>query len=297
LRAFDCLEFEPALRWTDVADEIAFLVADLDARQRPAHAHAFLAGYLAESGDYQAGALLPLFRAHRALVRAKVEALSAAQPGTLPAAAEDARGQLRVYLECAHRALAARTPLLVLMCGLSGSGKSWIAGQLAEPLEALQLRSDIERKRLAGLTALERGGAGVAAGLYSEAATLRVYERLAQCAGDILAGGYNVIVDATFGRRAERARFGALAARCGARPCVVYCEAPAELLQARISERSRRADDPSDAGPAVLAWQQSRFEPADPSEGLPVFAVDSSEPGALERLLARIGAQLTVSAL
>jgi hypothetical protein len=183
------------------------------------------------------------------------------------------------------------------MCGLSGSGKSWIAAQLAPPLAALPLRSDIERKRLAGLTPLEPAAAGVGEGLYSEAATLRLYEHLAQCAGDILAGGYNVLVDATFGRRAERARFAALAARVGARPCVVYCEAPAELLQARIRERARSADDPSDAGPAVLAWQQAHFEPADPGEGLPVFAVATSEPGSLERLLVRIGAQLTVSAL
>ena len=297
LRAFDCLEFDPALRWTDVADEIAFLLADLETQQRPLHAQAFLAGYLEESGDYQACALLPLFKAHRVLVRAKVAALSAAHPGALPAEMSDACGQYRSYLEGARRSLAPAAPRLVLMCGLSGSGKTWIARQLAPPLGAVHLRSDIERKRLAGLPALERAGADVAQGRYSRAATLRVYEYLAQCAGEILPGGYSVIVDATFGRREDRARMRALAARLAVPVCIVHCQAPCEVLEARIGERSRRADDPSDAGPAVLAWQQSHFEPPDASEGVPVFAVSTSEPGVLEELVQRIGAQLTVSAL
>ena len=91
LLPFDCLEFDPALRWNDVAGEISFLLVDLEARQRPLHAQAFLAGYLTASGDYQACLLTPVFKAHRALVRAKIMALTAAARGMTSAAARQAR--------------------------------------------------------------------------------------------------------------------------------------------------------------------------------------------------------------
>jgi len=77
LVAFDCMEFEPAFRWIDTAEEAAFLLADLDARGYPLHAHAFLTGFLAQSGDYGACRVLDLYKFHHALVRAKVAALTA----------------------------------------------------------------------------------------------------------------------------------------------------------------------------------------------------------------------------
>lgn len=297
LRAFDCLEFEPALRWTDVADEIAFLLADLGARGRPLHAQAFLGGYLTASGDYQACSCLPLFRAHRALVRCKVAALSALGGGQSERAREEARRDSQAYLACALGSLAPRSPLLLLMSGLSGSGKTWLAQRLAPHLAAVHVRSDIERKRLAGLAAADRSGSAVAQGLYAPAATRAVYRRLVQCASDILGGGYSAIVDATFGEREQRAQFAALAARLGVRAVIVHCQAPVETLEARIVERRRSDADPSEADVAVLEWQRSHFEPIVPAEGFLVHELATAAPHALEDLLRRIAPQLTVSAL
>jgi aminoglycoside phosphotransferase family enzyme/predicted kinase len=266
LRPFDCLEFDPALRWIDVADEVSFLLGDLDARQRPLHAQAFLGGYLSTSGDYQACLLLPVFRAHRALVRAKVMALSATGAGAPRAAAREARCCQERYVECAQRALAPQPPRLVLMSGLSGSGKTWLAQRLAPTLGAVHVRSDIERKRLAGLAPLARSASALAQGLYGGEMTAAVHERLIECAADALAGGYTTIVDATFGVAAERARFRALAARLGLRIYIVHCHAPARVLERRIIERSRRADDPSEADLEVLHWQEAHFTPPAPHE-------------------------------
>jgi uncharacterized protein len=297
LRAFDCLEFEPALRWLDVADEIAFLLADLEVRQRPLHAQAFLGGYLTESGDYQACECLPLFRAHRALVRAKVVALAGLERTQSGSDTGEVRRNCQAYLGYALGSLEPRSPLLVLMCGLSGSGKTWLAQQLAPPLAAVHLRSDIERKRLAGLSAADPSGSGVARGLYTASSTRAVYRRLAQCAGSALSGGYTVIVDATFGRREDRTQLGALAARLGVRVLIVHCRAPVALLRSRILERRRRGGEPSEADPAVLDWQRAHFEPIVPAEGFLVHEVTSAAAHALEDLLQRIGTQLTVSAL
>ena len=286
LLPFDCLEFDPALRWIDVADEVSFLLADLEARQRPLHAQAFLGGYLSASGDYQACLLAPVFKAHRALVRAKVMALTATAHGTASAPAREARRGFRSYLACAQRALAPARPALVLMTGLSGSGKTWLAERLAPPLNAVHLRSDIERKRLAGLAPLARTASALARGLYARKTTVTVYERLADSAADTLAGGYTTIVDATFARAEDRLRFRALAARLGVNLCIVYCQAPRTLLEKRVTERGRRRRDPSEANINVLNWQEAQFTPPAPHEADLVLDAARLTPQALVRRIA-----------
>jgi uncharacterized protein len=289
LVAFDCLEFDPALRWIDVADEIAFLLADLGTRGYPLHAQAFLAGYLSASGDYQACALQPVFQAHRALVRSMVTALSATEVrGGGDISAE--RIWYAAYVDGAHRAAAPRRATLVLMCGLSGSGKTWLAQRLAPKLAAVHVRSDVERKRLAGLAVTDRSGSALGAGLYSREASARVYDRLAECASDALRGGYTTLVDATFGRAEDRARFYDLARRLGARSCLVHCHAPRQVLGTRIVERQRRHDDPSEADLALLTWQEERFEAPKPNEADELFEAESPDGAALEALIARLSA-------
>ena len=266
LVAFDCLEFDEALRWIDVADEISFLSADLQARNAGAHAHAFLAGYLAESGDYEACRLLPLYEAHRSLVRAKVTALA---------------GDERVadHVRTAQTSLERPRPQLILVSGLSGSGKTWLAKRLAPRLEAIHLRSDVERKRLAGVADMAHSDSAVGAGLYVPQASAEVYAHLEICAGHALAGGRSVIVDATFGRREDRARFAALAKSYRVRASLIFCSAPVEVLRHRIVERAARGSDASEANLAVLDWQRARFSEAVPEEGWARIDVHSTGSG------------------
>ena len=282
---FDCLEYEPAFRWIDVADEVAFLASDLCARERPLHAHAFVNGYLAESGDYHACRLLRLYEAHRALVRAKVTALAAADSGG-HSELEALRQEHGKLVALASRKLARPAPMLLLMCGLSGSGKTSMARQIAERLPAVHVRSDVERKRRAGLDALARSPSGVAEGLYSSATSAQVYDNLAGAAEDILQGGLTAIIDATFLRREQRMRFAQLGARVGALVRLIYCEAPVHTLRARIAARALSGNDPSEADESVLDWQLSHFESPRPEE--PVASSQTAEPGALEKVLRAI---------
>jgi len=131
LVAFDCMEFEPAFRWIDVAEDVALLIADLHARGFERHAHAFLAGYLARSGDFGLCRVLDLYRAHRALTRAKIAVLERSS------ADHDAQ------MAEARDALSRRSPVLILMSGLSGSGKTWLASGLAPDLGASPLASHV----------------------------------------------------------------------------------------------------------------------------------------------------------
>jgi uncharacterized protein len=289
LIAFDCLEFDPALRWIDVADEIALLSSDLIARDRPVCAHAFRGGYLAEGGDYQACRVLKLYQAHRALVRAKVAALSASGKGD-----ETERDTLceehEALLNCARTSLEAQRdrPVLLLMCGLSASGKTWLARLLAPRLDAVHLRSDVERKRRTGLGALTPSHSGLATGLYTPEARDAAYEDLARAAEDALAGGYTAIVDAAFLERAQRRRFAALAHRLGVPLHLVCCEAPPPLLKARITARRRGGRDPSEADESVLQWQMAHREAVIADEGIDTIGVESADADALERILARV---------
>ena len=282
LLAFDCMEFERAFRWIDVADEVAFLLADLDSSRHSQHAQAFLGGYLAHSGDYQACRLLHLYKAHRSLVRAKVTALSTGDDIT------SMRQRYDDYLDCARRCLSPKRPILILMNGLSGSGKTWIARLLAPALGAVHLGSDVERKRLAGLPELARSGSGLEQGLYSLEASTRVYQHLARCAADTLAGGYTTIIDATFHRREDRALFYDLSVELGVSACVVQCEASPEVLRTRVQARHQRGDDPSDADLSVLQWQLSHCEPIQTDESFTLFEAVANRSDVIETLTRRI---------
>lgn len=285
---FDGLEYEPAFRWIDVADEIAFLSSDLAARGHTAHAHAFLAAYLERSGDYHACRVIRLYEAHRALVRAKVAALAAGLQRD-GGERESLRAEYGRLIGHATAALSTRAARLVLMSGLSGSGKTWIARQLAHSLGALHLRSDVERKRRAGLGALERSDSGVAAGLYAAQVTEHVYDDLARDAYDGLTGGYTVIVDATLLRREDRRRFAQIGARALAPTLLVSCSAPLAVLRERLQARAAAGQDPSEADVSVLEWQRQRLEPITADELIDAIEVESSEPRPLERVLDRLG--------
>lgn len=281
LTPFDCLEFDPALRWIDVADELAMLRIDLAWRGRDDLAQAATNGYLRGGGDFGACRVLKLYEAHRALVRAKVAALTANADAAAGAQALDEHAAL---LGIAERALAPRAARLVLLCGVSGSGKSWLACRLIDALHAVWISSDVERKRLVGLGPSESSGSAPGEGIYTRAITDRTYGRLAACAEEVLWGGEVAVVDATCLREAERARFAAVARRCRVPFHVVLCEAPTEQLRERLAARGTQPGEVSEATAAVLEAQLALVEPFREQEGFELERVHTAEPGLVDRL-------------
>ena len=280
---FDCIEFDPALRWIDVASEVAFLVMDLRAHGLAGAAWRLLNDWLQDTGDYACAPVLRYYLVYRAMVRSKIACLRGA--------AED----FRAYLALAGALAAERRPALVLMHGFSGSGKTTLSEALLEALGAVRLRSDVERKRLHGVgDPLARTGAAVEGGIYSAAASERTYGRLVDLARACLEEGWPVIVDAASLRRAERERFRALAREAGVPFAVAACSASRETLLQRISERAARGSDASEANAAVLQRQLARSEAPGVDEAGDLCAVDmNGEAGLREgaaRVLARLGA-------
>jgi aminoglycoside phosphotransferase family enzyme/gluconate kinase len=273
--AFDCIEFNPGLRWIDVQSEIAFLVMDLLDHRLAAAAWRCLDRYLGATGDYEGLAVLRFYLVYRALVRAKVAALRAGQSGLDAAARERVVAESRAYFELARRLADAARPAIVLMHGLSGSGKTTVAQGLLEHLGAVRVRSDVERKRLHGLDARARTGAGLESGLYSSEATRRTYERLAEAARAIVDGGFTAIVDAASLRLADRAAFRRLARDLGVPFAIATCEAPRTALRERVAARERAGADASDATTAVLERQFATQEPLGAEERAEAVVFDT----------------------
>lgn len=286
--AFDGIEFNPALRWLDVINDLAFTSMDLRRFGREDLAYRLLVRYLEASGDYEAVALLRYYEVYRALVRAKVAALRRHE--LRGAARTRLDGELRAYVQLALRLTGSRHRGLVLMHGLSGSGKTWLSGFLVQTLPALRVRSDVERKRLHGLTALQRSGAALSAELYRPDASQRTYERLAQAATAIIGSGEIAIVDAAFLRRADRYAFQQLAQRLQVPMAIVSCMAPVPELQRRLRERRQ---DASEADESVLAQQLVSSEPLDEAERRHALIAATGEMDEMNQLPARLRRLLT----
>lgn len=284
---FDAIEFDPALRWIDTMNDLAFLYMDLCERDRADLADRLLDAYLQQGGDYAGLDLLRYYAVYRALVRAKVAAIRLGQH-------LDAAGRRKVHREIdAYLALASRLSqpgvgALVITHGVSGSGKSHAAADLIGrlPTPAVRVRSDIERKRLLGIDPRDAATGHQA---YTADLTARTYTRLAEAAAAVAGNGYIAIVDATFLQRAQRERLRDLAGDLGVAFAIIDCDAPPATLQRRIAERSQRPDNVSDADLAVLRRQLETREPLTPEEQARCLSVRPGMPPDAGRLTALLG--------
>jgi hypothetical protein len=257
---YDCIEFNPDLRQIDVAADIAFLVMDLTRLGADSLALLLIADYRRAGGDPGDDALLFFFASYRAWVRAKVACIRAQELAGEDPELERVRGEAGELMRLGHRfAWRSRGPLVLVLCGVSGTGKTTVADEVAEVSGWEHLSSDVTRKRLAGLDPTERGGAE----LYSRQRTIETYRELGRMAAHCLEGDRGVVVDATFQLREERDAFRA---GLGDRPeplLFIECRASENVLLARIRERALEPDRVSDADAAVLEQQLAEFEPLD----------------------------------
>ncbi len=272
---YDCIEFNPALRWIDVISEVAFLMMDLEAHGRRDLAYAFLNAYLEASGDYSGVAVLPFYLLYRALVRAKINLVRAHQHGVLPAEAARAWTAYRSYLALAISYSRRQRGAIVIMHGLSGSGKTTLTQPALAVLGAIRVRSDVERKRLHGLSALAQTGSASGEGLYTADATARTYARLAQHARSVACAGLTAVVDASFLKREQRALFGALARELDVPFVIVRANAPLDLLRIRIAARLAKGGDASEATLAILEAQAATHEPLSADELSEAIDIDA----------------------
>jgi predicted kinase len=263
----DCIEFTPRLRHVDPLSDLAFLSMDLTAHGRADLAASLERRYLERAPDADAAALLPLYRAYRAHVRADVDAETSVRDEVGEGMRRDRALGARAHLALAWTlAREGRTPPVVLMRGTSGSGKSTLATVLAPWLGAEVVRSDVVRKGLLGLGPTERPTGPQRDAAYAPAVSALTYRTVLEKAALAVRDGRAAILDATYLRLEGRHDARELAGALGAPFAIVDMDCPEELARARLLRRAQRDDDASDADWAIHEAQRLEAQALTPSE-------------------------------
>ncbi len=283
LCVFDALEFKPSLRWIDVMSEVAFLVMDLEKHGRQDLAFLFLNRYVEVTGDYEGLKVFQLYKVYRSLVRAKVAGLRFAQ--LVESHVEEAggdekrekiKGELNEYLQFAHGFLREHAPCLILMHGVSGTGKTTVSTEIIKAVGAIRVRSDVERKRLFARVGQLKDTSVQDGSLYDSSMTVRTYRRLRDLTRVLTQAGFLVVVDAAFLRIRQRKLFRFLAQEIGSTWFIVDVFASDAVLAERIDKRFLQGVDASDATIEVMKRQRETEESFAQLEQPHVICVDST---------------------
>ncbi|MDF1740887.1 MAG: AAA family ATPase [Verrucomicrobiales bacterium] len=262
---YDCIEFNPEFRCSDVATEHAFLIMDLRFRGHPELAASYFDAVEAATGDREMRSIMPMLVRYRAMVRAKVSAIAAGENELSESQREEAADTARRYLRLAAvSAIEEDGPAWLIFCGLPASGKSSIAKALANASGGTWpvFSSDQIRKELAGIPSTDP----LPESFYSPEFSRRTYDEMRSRATGAADKSRIVILDANFRGREERALAREAAEAAGARLVIFRVDTDEETVIARLDRRAINPDAESDADEAVYQKLKSACEPPEPAE-------------------------------
>ncbi len=263
IEIFDCVEFSEQLRYGDVASEIAFLAMDLDRLEQRLLADALVEASSSLNNDDDFATVVPFYKCYRAIVRGKVESLASLEAEIDEGRREHARRRAAACFDLASHYARLGTPVLIVVCGLSGTGKSTVAQMIRNRLGFGILSSDRIRKRLAKIPETASARADYAQGIYSDAFTRLTYETIVSEAEKTLRSGRGVVLDATFRLIGDRCRVSEMAARAKAPVLFVECIAEESDVLRRLRSRQNKPGEVSDATAEVYQRQRGEFAPLD----------------------------------
>ncbi|MCU0567355.1 MAG: AAA family ATPase [Oculatellaceae cyanobacterium Prado106] len=268
LMLFDCIEFNEPFRFVDVMYDIAYIIMDLQVRNRPDLAAIFLSAYAEQTGDWEGLQVLPIYVSRQTYVRAKVISFLLNDPNVSAADKQQASDNAALYYRLAWEQTQPKAGKLFLMCGLSGSGKSTAARQLTRQTGGIYIRSDAVRKHLGSVPLDQKGGSD----LYSPEMTAKTYDRLLSLGTTLARQGYSVILDAKYDRQALREVALTQAQAANIPLQIVHCDAPVEVLRDRLLQRT---GDIADATADLLP--QQFLEPFTEAEQPHVKTIDTTQ--------------------
>jgi aminoglycoside phosphotransferase family enzyme/adenylate kinase family enzyme len=257
---FDCIEFNEDIRWTDTMADLGFLAMDLDSRGLSALAPSVINRYMEISGDYRGLGMLNFYKAYRAMVRAKVELFRLHGDNLSDQVRTQVLTNYRKYVNLAEHYCVCESPFLIMMQGLSGSGKTTVGKQLVTHSHAVMLRTDIERKRLFGLKP-EESSKHSKFDIYTEKATVDTYEKLTEIASFLLQHNIPVVIDGASLKKQERDLCSRVALDLNVSYLFVKCMAPDDVLKNRIIKRQSISTDASEATTDLIEQQHNWEEP------------------------------------
>jgi predicted kinase len=273
---FDCIEFNDSFRIIDILEDIAFLFMDLEYRGRFDLTSSLFKSYFSHQHNALSEDLLKFYKVYRAVVRGKVESLTAGSVGEAHER-ELATARARNYFELAdyyiHYAHRPFNP--VVFMGLSGSGKSTIAREFAS--DAVILQSDEIRKEASGVKKEDHHYRSVGEGIYTPELTRKIYCALLDNAVNYGQKGRKVIADATYLKAHQRKDFYDACIRKGLNPFFVHCFASEEILRDRIRKRMKEGRDISDAHLGILEHQLKHLEEPDELPGFRILRINTED--------------------
>jgi predicted kinase len=214
------------------------------------------------------------------MVRAKVTMLRMQQ--CQPEVYRKERIAFDAFMDLAERFTRNDQAIVAITHGFSGSGKSTLAEQLAEKISAIQIRSDVERKRLFGYQAQGSTGSDIDSGLYTPEATQKTYQYLADLAKSVIDAGFSVIIDAAFLKSWQRELFRQTARESNVRFVILDFFASEQELTKRIQQRK---NDASEATVEVLRQQLNTSEALSKEEWAYTLSIDTEGDNVLDKLL------------
>ncbi|MEO0455726.1 MAG: AAA family ATPase [Cyanobacteria bacterium P01_A01_bin.114] len=268
LTLFDCIEFNEPFRFVDVMFDIAYIVMDFQVAGRHDLSTVFINEYAEQTGDWHGLQILPLYVSRQSYVRAKVTSFLLNDASVPAAVKQQASEKAAKYYRLAWSYVQTASPQLIIMAGLSGSGKSTIARALSQKIGAVHLRSDAVRKHLARVPLAAQGTDRI----YTPEMTQKTYERLLSLGLKLTQAGYSVILDAKYDRQMLRQPVLTAAQDNSLPLSILHCTAPEETLRARVAERT---GDIADATVEVLAKQS--MEPFSDKAQTYVQTIDTTQ--------------------
>ncbi|WP_062263986.1 AAA family ATPase [Endozoicomonas arenosclerae] len=288
---FDCIEFNEDFRWTDTMADLGFLCMDLDSRGLSHLASPVVNRYMEISGDYRGLGLLNFYKAYRAVVRAKVVLFRLHGDNITDELRNEVLREYREFATLAESYSKEVKPFLVIMQGLSGSGKTTAGKQLVENSHCIMLRTDIERKRLFGLKP-EASSHDAKLDIYTQEVTDKTYKQIQETAGFLLSQGIPVIIDGASLKTQERTLCCQPAEVLQLPYFIVKCMAPDDVLKSRISKRQSNNTDASEATADLIQKQHQWEEPLSDHEKTHTIVLNTAIENWREKLLSDLTDQL-----
>lgn len=263
---FDCIEFNKRFRFIDVASDIGFLAMDLDIRNKPFLSSYFIHQYLKKSSDDSLLSVLNFYKSYRAYVRGKVlgfqlddlhidhmkKKVLIDKIGLFFDLSEYYASLMEIHIRCER-------PLVFMMSGLTGTGKSTVADKIAIDYNAIVINTDVVRKEKAGVGKYERHFEDPNKGMYSPKRVHQTYEQVIDYAKETLMEGRNVILDATFQKKEHRDMARSLAQKFNAIFIPIYCTCP-EPIAKKWLEGRMKSKSVSDGRWEIYQIQKKSFE-------------------------------------
>lgn len=291
---FDCIEFNDRFRYSDVAADVAFLKMDLDFKGYPQYGERFANAYIRLSGDPVVESMIPLYQCYYAYVRGKVIGFRIDDPSISQEGRAASQEIAKRYFDLALK-YAARPvrPVMIITTGLMGTGKSVLARNVANIIDAVVIRTDVLRKELLDIRPEEKHLEEFGEGIYSEEFTKKTYQEALSRAATALTSGQSVIIDASYKDREERIRATQAAIQAGADFFVLECVCSESVVKERLTRRRGDSSEASDGRWELYASQKSQFDPVteiEPKSHLVVDTCSDSRESALKsvRLIKQI---------